>query len=314
MRYFPYFRGRQFELVALRELLAHGVMRHDVVPVVEPVKVSSSLIGTLESYVSSGYEIGIVANPGVGDFMQEYNLAGADFKNKMRRLADNGFVIPVLLQNESIGLLPNYVYQRIAREPERWGALYSSPEWIDTSLEQIARLGLRYKFSFVPDATPFRRKIAGRRILIHDAFNKCGRNSDYSLRDDELFSEDILYADGEGYIGFSDFSIVGDAYSDGGFAPYAVVIHFVYPDSHGALRIHHFVSDSNDGFDDPAGKFFEAARKLDEWVVNNYRSYMTIGLQQLLSYYRQEAYPGLGSLKKFAIMHHLELVGRMLSV
>ena len=48
--YFPYLRGRQFELIALRDLLDKGVLRDKIIPIIEPVKLSSTLIKTIESY------------------------------------------------------------------------------------------------------------------------------------------------------------------------------------------------------------------------------------------------------------------------
>lgn len=80
----------------------------------------------------------------------------------------------------------------------------------------------------------------------------------------------------------------------------------------GVLKIRHFVSDSNDGYDDPAGKFMEAARKVCDWVYSSGIE-RSLGLDTLIDTYEKESYPGLGSLKKFAIMHHLELMGKILS-
>jgi hypothetical protein len=123
-----------------------------------------------------------------------------------------------------------------------------------------------------------------------------------------------LYFEDDGYAGFSDYSIVGDEYLESGFAPYAVAIHIVYEDSKkpGTLRIRHFVSDSNDGYDDPAGKFREAAEKMSKWVRSSH-VLMTNGLRDLINAYDSDSYPGLGSIKKFSIMHHLELMGQILS-
>ncbi|WP_153052429.1 sce7725 family protein, partial [Streptococcus suis] len=45
--YFPYLRGRQYELIALRELLENDTLSKRVVPIIEPVKLSSTLINTL---------------------------------------------------------------------------------------------------------------------------------------------------------------------------------------------------------------------------------------------------------------------------
>ena len=52
--YFPYLRGRQFELIALRDLVDKGVLSDKIIPIIEPVKLSSTLIKTIESYGKKG--------------------------------------------------------------------------------------------------------------------------------------------------------------------------------------------------------------------------------------------------------------------
>ena len=47
--YFPYLRGRQFELIALRELVEKGVLSNRITPIIEPVKLSSTLVKTIEA-------------------------------------------------------------------------------------------------------------------------------------------------------------------------------------------------------------------------------------------------------------------------
>lgn len=42
--YFPILRGRQFELLALRECVNQGLLSNKIIPIVEPVKVSSTTI------------------------------------------------------------------------------------------------------------------------------------------------------------------------------------------------------------------------------------------------------------------------------
>ena len=48
--YFPILRGRQFELLALRELLNKGVLSNQVIPIIEPVKVSTTFVKTIETF------------------------------------------------------------------------------------------------------------------------------------------------------------------------------------------------------------------------------------------------------------------------
>jgi len=91
---------------------------------------------------------------------------------------------------------------------------------------------------------------------------------------------------------------------------HAVVIHIVYHDCEGALRIHHFVSDSNDDISDPAGKFEEALGKFHEW--NKKYKLDTVGAMTFEKLYEEQQYPGLGTVKKLSIMHHIELMSKYL--
>lgn len=87
----------------------------------------------------------------------------------------------------------------------------------------------------------------------------------------------------------------------------------VYFENDNSLRIRHFVSDSNDDITDVAGKFYEAVSKLYEWyITENQERQLTMGLNTLLEHYKNKTYPGLPTLKKLSVMHHLELVGRYL--
>lgn len=74
----------------------------------------------------------------------------------------------------------------------------------------------------------FRRKIRRNKVLLDNRFKKQERNVDYQAYTDDFFSDDHIYYSDDGFVGFSDYSVIGDEYSDGGFAPYAVAIHIVY--------------------------------------------------------------------------------------
>ena len=76
------------------------------------------------------------------------------------------------------------------------------------------------------------------------------------------------------------------------------------------MRIAHFVSDSNDDISDPARKFAEAVKKLVEWNQN--MGLNTVGIQAFEKAYYYQTYPGLGVVKKYSIMHHLELMSKYL--
>ncbi|PQP90940.1 hypothetical protein CPT76_03750 [Paenibacillus sp. AR247] len=169
--------------------------------------------------------------------------------------------------------------------------------------------------NLIPLDNAFRRQLNGKNLVgLDDKFNKLLRNADYLDNENEFFSEEHLFFAEEGYIGFSDYSVVGAEFNEGGFAPYAVAIHIVYPNEENALEIMHFVSDSNKDTSDPAGKFSEALDKLIVWYKDySHNAYMdTLAMQIFKRHYDEGTYPGLPTLKKLTIMHHLEVVGNLL--
>lgn len=69
--YFPYLRGRQNELLCLRELLDAGKFSSKVIPIIEPVKFSSTLFSTLIKFIEMGHQVIVIRNPEVGSFRKE---------------------------------------------------------------------------------------------------------------------------------------------------------------------------------------------------------------------------------------------------
>ena len=66
--YFPYLRGRQFELIALRELLEDDLIGNKIVPIIEPIKPTSTLAKTLSFYSEKEHCHALIMNPEVGNF------------------------------------------------------------------------------------------------------------------------------------------------------------------------------------------------------------------------------------------------------
>lgn len=312
LKYYPYFRGRQFELIALRELVEKNLLSPAVVPIVEPIKLSSTLLSTFQVFAQSGHRIGLVRNPEFGDVVKELKEAPVEKRKEYSRVFQKDNVYQVLIQNNMIDSVAMVFRDRIVSAPEQWIAIYGSVDALQKSIA-LSQQGITYGVNLIPDTARFRRSIKGYKALFRDCFEKRDRNADYSKSEDEFFTDDHTYAEEESYVGTGDYSIIGSEYSDSGFAPYAVAIHVVYedPKNANALRIRHFVSTSNDGIEDPAGKFREAAKKLEIWV-RSAKPEMTYGLSSILTAYENRNYPGLGSLKKFSIMHHLELMSKII--
>lgn len=303
--YFPYLRGRQFELIALRELVEKGVLSSRITPIIEPVKLTSTLVKTIETYGANSRQLAIITNPKVGSFSSD---AKEEKNQKLKEslsasLKENNDILYMYL------LRANSKPEKfIAKHADNMGTICNDKDAIPVYEANFSETDV--KFNLIPDESGFRRKVRKNRVLLADKFNKQERNNDYIEIDDEPFSEDHLYYSEDGYVGFADYSVVGEEYNETGFAPYAVAIHIVYFDIDDSLRVKHFVSDSNDDISDPAGKFQEALSKLVEW--NAEKKLDTVAMREFEDLYRREAYPGLGTVKKLSIMHHLELIGKFL--
>ena len=51
--YFPILRGRQFELLALRECVGKNILSNRIIPILEPVKASSTYTKTVDSFIKA---------------------------------------------------------------------------------------------------------------------------------------------------------------------------------------------------------------------------------------------------------------------
>lgn len=307
--YFPILRGRQFELLALQECLKCSVLSPKIIPIVEPVKVSATFRNTIQEFIQRERPIAIIRNPQVGSWLKDKEKEKNEaITNAVTLQLKNKNVIPSLyvthhLQNDLIGLSQS---EKI--DVSQLILLCNKPDSIRFYEESVGNAKPLY--NLVPDRSDFRRRIRPNRVLCENHFPKKERNVDYPDQVPEFYSSDHLYYEEDGYTGFSDYSIVGNEYSDSGFAPYAVAIHIVYFDDAKALRIMHFVSDSNDDISDPARKFSEALEKLVEW--NKKMQLDTVGMRAFEKTYATQSYPGLGVVKKLSIMHHLEIISRFL--
>lgn len=306
--YFPILRGRQFELLALRECVSGNLLSKQVIPVVEPVKVSSTFTKTVDEFIRAGNAIAIVRNPQVGTWNKDiYKESNLSISRSFNVQVKNEHVISAFYVDSDLGRCLGLA-KSDGLNVDELVLLCNNPENITYYENEIG--DDRPLYNMIPDKSEFRRRIRANRIICEDHFPKQTRNVDYYDIETEFFSSDHLYYLDDGYKGFSDYSVIGEEYSETGFAPYAVAIHIVYFDNKNVLRIAHFVSDSNDDISDPARKFAEAVGKMVRW--NETMKLNTVGIKELEAAYKNQTYPGLGVVKKYSIMHHLELMSKFL--
>lgn len=317
--YFPYLRGRQNELLCLRELLQEDKLYEKVIPIIEPVRFNSTFLTTVQKFIDANRKIVIIRNPKVGSFEEDLEI----FQKNITNQTD------IAKQKKLEKILADY--KSMLRKPNVISAYLCNKKIISDSINDILTVEdkvlinlnnetfysyedykdeLVAKYTLIPNDN-FKKVVEMNAVILEDPFNKAKRNTDYLLREDEMFSMNHLNYSENGYVGFSDYSIVGDSYDETGFAPLAVAIHILYIGEKKELRVHHFVSESNENISDPGRKFAEAMKKLEEWPKYNGLP-ATLGLEKLMNFYKTGRFPGLGLVKKCSLMHHLELIGKEL--
>ena len=300
MKYYPYLRGRQNELIALRELATKKLLSGNIIPIVEPLTVSSTLLSTLKAFKDNKLKLAVIMNPEYGSFFQDNDKE--DIKKEIINLLnDDDLVIKAYIMENDLDLSNEDIHNLLIINKKH----DSFDEFFKTFKD-----GKYPLITLIPDDRLFKRKLnSDNKVLLEDCFNKQARNSDYENNKDEFFSDGLQLYD-DGFDGFSDYSIVGKEYVESGFAPSTVVIHLIY-NKDDDLRIHHFTSANNDNVNDIAGMYGKSVEKLYNWN-QKYNVYKTQGLKDFLESYSNQKYPGLGVVKRWSIMHHLQLVDYLL--
>jgi len=308
--YYPYLRGKQFELLALREFASDYAVNCQVFPIIEPVKSSfNSIKIAIKKLKENNVSFALILNPKKGDLIGKVDTILSDLNDVL--VEGNWIPAYIVEARNSKGIFDHI------QDMKFQSAMLICNESVDTNqLEFKQLLGMNQvsKVVFADSNRSFKRelaKIGKETIRLDDKFNVQKRNSDYISIPEEMFSEEVFYYKTEdGFAGFSDYTVLSSEYIDGGMLPKALAIHLTYQ-KHDEIWIRHFVSDTNDDNSDIQGKFGEAAKKAIDFFTEI--SYSNQAIEELKRYYNDGQYPGLGVLKKLSIKSHLELINSILT-
>lgn len=302
--YYPYFRGKQYELISIREC-AEMISEAGFVPIVEPVKESlSGLTRAIDAIVEADDSLVLIVNPANGDLSGD-SEGLIDFLDG--KYGENHSVSAGVLLAENIDL------DEVERLCEAVGdrpltfihAGFSDGKGLADLINGWDEC--RHVFIDNYSGKLYRRHFSGsERILVKDGFQKRANRLHPPI---EFFSDLHMVFVDEGADGFGDFLIAGDDYSEGGGPAYAVAIHLTFVDQEkdDGMYIHHFKSDRVDTPTDPAGKFAEALRKLVEEVHRpGSKILRTEAIEEFLTLHARGHFPGLGYVKKLSMQHHIE--------
>ena len=311
--YFPFLRGKQFELLALKEICPLLKPANKIHPIIEPVKESfQALERSLSELCCNGISPTIIVNPSVGDMGGTTAFKLNSFMSKF--IENNEANIGFIISNDFDVSKARNVIERFYTDSTPITLIYNNETDVDRSDLKDFIANHTVIYNVIDEANPrnFQRLFdPATKVFLSDPFPKAERNADYAKKHDALLTEEHKYYSNDGFVGFSDYLMIGKDYKESGFLPYAVAIHLTYSaKADEEIRLRHFVSNSNDDDSNVAGKFSEALAKLIEFVpALTLKTKAVIEFEQL---YAKEHYPGLGYLKKLSILNHLELVNKLL--
>ncbi len=304
--YYPYFRARQFELIALRELAEENETQGIITPILEPVKERvKSLDLAYKVFLEQGQSIYLILNPRVGE-MPGDNEYFAEYLNSLEQ--DDVYLAAFLYDNNA-----NYI-NRCIQQYELTNCMIICSNDIQLN-EDFRRLAELPNISSLTVEDPGRNRELSRYIgdlnksfiRLDDFFEKQSRNSDFLSITEHKFSEEHLYYSRENFAGFSDYTVLPNDYSDSGGTPRAVVINMTYLNDVQQIWIRHFTSETNDSIANVQGKFAEAAEKAVDYFRRE--DLTNSAIEELIDYFERQHYPGLGVVKKISMKNHLLTVG-----
>lgn len=307
--YYPYLRGRQFELIALREYAECKGDNNNIIPIIEPVKKTfNSIRIAIPKLINNDVKFALVLNPKVGEIDDSVDLYG----ELEDLLVDGSHWIPTFIvtndYTELTELIEGLDFNNI---------MLVCSDQTDTNNADFIHLISLDKIGYVvsEDNRTLKTYVRGLGKLIirlDDKFKGVKRNSEYLSMLEEKFTEEHYYYGADNYDGFSDYTTLVSEYIIGGSAPYAVAIHLTYTKTVEEIWIRHFTSTSNTDRANIQGKFAQAAQKAVAFL--NAFDIHTNASEELRDFYNESKYPGLGMSKKISIKHHLETLNDAINI
>lgn len=295
--YYPILRGKLNELLALRELAPLELKKFT--PVIEPVKSDiKALIKTIEILNSNSIEPYIIINPIIGDFSKSSKILYEELKK--------------------IDHIEYQILYSINEETEKYEDFLHINNFglfIQKGIDQeIIAFSKHSKINFLQnDTSPNVKKLISDKVIYEDFFRKQKKNADYPK--ESPFSSLHSYYKEESNIGFGDYTITGDDFSEGGGPAYVVTIHSSYIDKNrfDELFIKHYSSKDDGTPTNPGAKFREALELLVLDIEHNTTPFTkTNSLNEFKYLHSIEHFPGLGQVKKISIKHHIETINHFL--
>jgi len=316
--YFPLLRARQNELLALRETVEKSISKNKVIPILEPVNEGFRDIirCSLElNKVDAGYIL--IVNPQVGYLSrnqrkldQLINELISNNKNiEFAYWLNEGSTIEQVTHffDKYSEFKTSLIHSSSTKDAEQLVNLIHNNKLFNANFFFKDKVGRKYEHAF----SHFDN------VILEDCFNKLARNADYD--DEEFFSDNVYNYLKDGYVGFGDYSIVGNSYSETGGPAVTAALHLTYEDVDDVddeIWIKHFLSKPRARVEEDGSTLVsEALPKLVEFIYDHKDTlYISNACEEFIALYESGERTSLGKVKKISIKHHLELMNELLSV
>ena len=305
--YFPFLRGKQFELEAIIELPLN--VFNNTIPIIEPVNLPKR--GLYVQICQRNFPFILIINPyhpqGSRKSMEEIQyLIDDKLTNHLNVIV--GFLIDgrftlndfQLFLNKNPNLSKAVIFRSnpvrndlpaIQAELQHNPVRYLIFDGNKTNQSTISA------FAFHPD-----------HILLYDGFQRQDKNLNYPVTSafDSIFDTWRI----AGLAGCGDYVTIGDYFMPGGGQVRVVTIHITVDTGNG-LEVMHFSSTVNA---DLPGLAAEKVTEAMGLLVNSpsVMPLQSAGLNILRDFHATGHNPQLGALKKASIMHHIELMSSII--
>jgi hypothetical protein len=304
--YLPYLRGKQFELLALKEISNELEDCSNVIPIIEPVKIDDK--GPIRTFIEMSnhhMKFALILNPYNGDFKDGdfpwwkdvSPMEGFDWIPAFLINGNDASSQKIIAKIKDLNLTDVMIVVQESIIVEQFNELFSMSE-------------IKYIVYSDADSKVAKKKLKqyGKLFIrLDDNFEAKKSNSQYGDTEEKFTEEHTFYKD-DSFWGLSDYTVLPKMFIEGGTLPYVLAIHLTYEKSKEEIWVRHFTSDSNSkGKENIQGKFFEAVSKVEEFFRGKE---ITEAVKKLIDYKNQGKYPGLGVIKKLSMENHILLMNK----
>ncbi|MDV4131257.1 hypothetical protein CMT25_13985 [Elizabethkingia anophelis] len=296
--YFPYLRSKQAELDAL--LNVKESVYSTTIPIIEPVSLKKIQIDKIIKLAQRNLAFILILNPKIKKHPEYDEII--ELVEKGGLSIYNNFYIGYLVDSS---LSKIEIEKFISVRPDLKKVLIHQGEFDDLSLLNRINEHIQYNVFIENNVSgSYLTNFNINKILIRDGFEKKSKNADYPAK--SFFYDLNNTFKNFGFIGFGDFSVIGNVFSESGGPAQAVAIHLTVNENNN-IYIRHFLSDNRIGTKKTPEKFLEALTHSVTYIKVNKIS-PTSGIKNYMINYDKLHFPGLAKNKEYSIKNHIEVI------